>query len=654
MAMSGPAADAPLAAAVAHLLSRQRPEGCWEGEVAWNTMLSSQYVLTCRMAGNWPLSDHDRDGILRHFEAASRPDGSWPRHGESQGSPFVTVLAYIALRAMGLPARAPLPAAARRWLHAQPDSITILPTWGRIWLAMLGLYEYEGISPILPEALLLPRWMPVHPDRLYVHTRMSYVSLACLYARRARFDLGPLTGQLRRELYDQPYESIDFSACRGRLAAADVFVPPGRLLRRGADVAARYERHPVRMLREVGVRRCVTRVQAELAASAGQGVSPVSALLGCLVLASTGASRDAVADALGRLDAWRWEDEIEGIRVAGARSSSWDTALAMRALLCAPGTPEVAAALGRGYQWLARAQASEELPPALRAGRDSVKGGWSFSDGTHQWPVSDCTAEALSAVLTVHRRADLRSLIGPPLPAGRLYEAVGFILSRQNPDGGFGTYERTRGPAFLERLNTTEMYAGCMTDFSHPEPTASCVSALARFRADYPGHESSRVNDAVNRGVRYLRGRQRADGSYPGSWGINFTYGCCFVTEALLTTGVPAGDPAVAGAVAWLRRAQKPDGGWGEHFSSCLTGRYAEHPQSQAAMTAWALLVLVRTVGASDPAAQRAAQCLTGLQQGTGGWPPQAASGVFFQTAVLDYRLYKDIFPAWALACCAG
>jgi lanosterol synthase len=57
-------------------------------------------------------------------------------------------------------------------------------------------------------------------------------------------------------------------------------------------------------------------------------------------------------------------------------------------------------------------------------------------------------------------------------------------------------------------------------------------------------------------------------------------------------------------------------------------------------------------VGASDPATQRAAQCLITLQrqQTGGGWPQQAASGIFFQTAVLDYRLYKDIFPTWALA----
>ena len=60
--------------------------------------------------------------------------------------------------------------------------------------------------------------------------------------------------------------------------------------------------------------------------------------------------------------------------------------------------------------------------------------------------------------------------------------------------------------------------------------------------------------------------------------------------------------------------------------------------------------------GPADPAARRAVACLVNLQrQGTGGgWPQQAASGIFFQTAVLDYRLYKDIFPAWALALAAG
>src|SRR5207253_3632154 len=115
-------------------------------------------------------------------------------------------------------------------------------------------------------------------------------------------------------------------------------------------------------------------------------------------------------------DAWRWEDEKAGIRIVGARSCGWDTAFAMRALLSVPGTPEVVVAPCRGYRWLAGAQEGGELPPSLQQGRDSVTGGWCFSDGAHRWPVSDCTAEALSAVLAVHRRAELQSVIGPRIP----------------------------------------------------------------------------------------------------------------------------------------------------------------------------------------------------------------------------------------------
>jgi squalene/oxidosqualene cyclase-like protein len=650
---AAPSAPDGLTHAVTHLLLSQDAEGYWEGEVAWNTMLLSQYVLTSRMVGRPRWSERDRDMILRHFEAARCTDGSWPLHSEAPGSLFVTVLAYVAVRVLGVPPEEPMAAAARRWMRAQ-DDVAILPSWGRMWLAMLGLYEYEGINPLSPETVLLPAWAPVHPDRLYVHTRMIYAGLSYLYARRARFDLGPLTGPLRLELYDQPYESVDFAACRKKLCTADTFSPPPPLLRVAADVMARYERHPVKGARKLALRRCAARIEAELEASAGHGISPVSALLGCLVLSCNGTPHEDVLAALARLDAWRWDDEAGGIRIAGARSASWDTAFAMRTLLCAQATPEVAAALGRGYRWLAAAQEIRELPPQVRRGRDSVLGGWSFSDGTHRWPVSDCTAEALSAVLTVHRRADLLPLLGDRLSDLRLYQAVEFILSRQNPDGGFGTYERVRAPAILERLNATEMYAGCMTDSSHPEPTASCVSALARFRQDYPSYQQRRVRRAVARGVRHLRSCQRADGSYPGTWGINFTYAACFVTEALLTAGVPASDQAVAGAVSWLRRAQKPDGGWGEHYTSCLTRSYVEHSQSQAAMTAWALLALARSAAASDPDAQRAARCLTNLQRGDGGWPQQSASGVFFQTAVLDYRLYKDIFPTWALAAAAS
>ena len=89
-------------------------------------------------------------------------------------------------------------------------------------------------------------------------------------------------------------------------------------------------------------------------------------------------------------------------------------------------------------------------------------------------------------------------------PAGaleRLEAAVHFILERQNADGGFGTYERRRGPRFLERLNPSEMFGDCMTELSYIECTASAVIALCRFREQHPDRLSRAIDRAIARAV---------------------------------------------------------------------------------------------------------------------------------------------------------
>ena len=147
----------------------------------------------------------------------------------------------------------------------------------------------------------------------------------------------------------------------------------------------------------------------------------------------------------------------------------------------------------------------------------------------------------------------------------------------------------------------------------------------------------------------FLRRRQRDDGSYAGFWGINFTYATCFAVMGLRAAGVPADDPALLRAAAWLTARQKQDGGWGEHYSGCLTDRYVEHPDSQPTMTAWALLALIDIVGPQADAVQRGIGWLCAAQRADGSWPPGAVNGVFFGAAMLTYRLYPTYFPIWAL-----
>ena len=158
------------------------------------------------------------------------------------------------------------------------------------------------------------------------------------------------------------------------------------------------------------------------------------------------------------------------------------------------------------------------------------------------------------------------------------------------------------------------------------------------------------MDDAIERSIRFLRSRQRADGSFAGFWGINFTYAIFHVMKGLCAAGVPSHDPVNMRAAEWLMTKQRADGGWGEHFSGCLTGRYVEHPQSQVVMTSWALLALMEVLPHTAPAVTRGIEFLHSQQTADGGWPSQAVNGVFFGSAMLDYRLYKTYFPAWALA----
>src|SRR6516162_6333261 len=159
----------------------------------------------------------------------------------------------------------------------------------------------------------------------------------------------------------------------------------------------------------------------------------------------------------------------------------------------------------------------------------------------------------------------------------QLEAAVAFILDRQNSDGGFGTYERRRGPAFLERLNPSEMFGDCMTELSYVECTSSAVTALCRYREHHPDRQRERVNQAIAAGCDLLRARQRVDGSWPGFWGINFTYATWFAVGALRAAGATPRDPALMLAAEWVASKQKPDGGWGEHYTGCLNATYVEH-----------------------------------------------------------------------------
>ena len=683
----------------ARLVEQQDAAGRWEGEVVWCPVITAQVVLAHAIMGR-SIAPERGQLILRHFARTRRPDGGWGLHPESHSYLFVTTLIYVASRLLGAPPEGPLLDEAAAWLARHREGLGALPTWGRFWLSLLGLYDRDRVTVCPAELFLLPGWMPIAADRLYCHTRSIYLGMAYLTGVGLQADLGNIGAALRREL-----AAFTKSAPQSRhlIAASDLYVTPGQGLRLAYDVMATLGPIWRRLPGAAGLRRraldhCLQRIRAAQRASNFQALSPVNGILNTLALWVHDPLAPEVEASIVGLEAWCWDDPTEGVRYAGARSTTWDTAFALQALTAAPtGPADREVAIRSGYATLAALQLIS-APAGLDAGRQDPVGGWCFGEPTHGWPVSDCTAEAISALLIVEQRMrdaahdifPARPGLGPhgsASPQGeaatcpprgslvpqtqilapeRLATAAGFLLARQNRDGGFATYERRRGGKWLEQLNPSEMFGSCMTERSYIECTASAIRALrhvadlapervgafveaATSRAGAAEWDRTACQQAITRARDFLLAQQRSDGAWPGFWGINFIYATGFAVAALRDAGLPADHPAVRRAIDWLNSVQHPDGGWGEHFSGCLTGRYVPSAGSLVIMTSWAVLGLLRADDCVSAAAARGLDWLAQHQLVNGDWPRDSVNGVFFGTAMLDYRLYNSYFPVWAL-----
>ena len=88
------------------------------------------------------------------------------------------------------------------------------------------------------------------------------------------------------------------------------------------------------------------------------------------------------------------------------------------------------------------------------------------------------------------------------MPLNRICDAVDLLLSLQNRDGGYASFELSRGWKFLECLNPSEIFgtnlvngiaAGIVVDSSYTECTCSALLALKKFKELYPGYRRSEI-----------------------------------------------------------------------------------------------------------------------------------------------------------------
>ncbi|TFK45957.1 terpene synthase [Heliocybe sulcata] len=647
-----PAKDARSAAANGYQFFKrlQAPDGHWAGEYGGPMFLLPGLVIASYVTGLW-FEEEERLEMIRYLLNRAHPeDGGWGIHVESPSTVFGTALNYCTLRLLGVDREHPAMVKARATLHRHGGAAAA-PSWGKFWLTVLNVYSWDGNNPVPPELWLLPDWLPIHPHRWWIHTRAVYLPMGYLYRVKFQGPETPIVQALREEIYVEPYHTIDWPAQRNNIAKVDLYTPHTLLLDAlNALMSHTLESCPLPPLHNLALKRAYELICMEDENTAYQDLAPVNKMMQMVCrFHADGADSEAMKQhALKRADVM-WVS-AEGLLVCGTNGSQlWDTVFMAQALV-ETGLVDVEEnreSVLRALKWIDESQMTEDPKYYKEAYRQRTKGAWGFSTKEQGYTLSDCTGEALKAVLYLQNRWKDSP---KPVPDQRIYDAVDLMLGMQCDDGGFASYEGIRATHMLELINPAEVFGNIMTEYTYPECTTSVITALSIFQKYYPDYRKSDIKRCIKGAIKYLHAAQRPEGGWYGSWGICFTYATLFALESLSLVGETyANSEAVKRACTFLISKQRADGGWGESYLSCEWERWVEHKRTQVVQTAWAAMALMYAQYPDPVPIERAVKLVMSRQQRDGSWPQEAIEGVFNKNCMITYPNFKHIFTVWML-----
>jgi squalene-hopene/tetraprenyl-beta-curcumene cyclase len=226
---------------------------------------------------------------------------------------------------------------------------------------------------------------------------------------------------------------------------------------------------------------------------------------------------------------------------------------------------------------------------------------------------------------------------------GPIARATEWVLGMQSRNGGWAAFDADNEYYYLNHIPFADH--GALLDPPTEDVTARCLGMLGQLAhgADHP---------AVAGALAYLRRTQTADGAWFGRWGTNYIYGTWSVLCALNGVGLPADAPEIRRAVAFVLACQRDDGGWGEDGASYWPDApHGRGKASTASQTAWAILGLIAAGEVAHPAVKRGVDWLLAHQAAHGLWDEEWFTAVGFpRVFYLRYHGYRAFFPLWALA----
>jgi squalene-hopene/tetraprenyl-beta-curcumene cyclase len=622
------ALEAAIERSQSYLLSQQKPEGYWVGELMVDSTLVADTIAYHHWNGKVDVRWQRK--AVNHILSMQLPDGGWNIYYGGPSEVNATIKAYLALKLAGVSVT------DRRMLRAREVAMNLggvprMNTFSKLYLALLGLFPWDYVPTIPCEVILLGKWFSVNLNEMSSWSRSMLVPLAIInHFKPTR----PLKNNIRLdELYHEGIHERDLALPPDpeRLTWRNLFLALDRL-HKFAEWFAENGIHP---FRKRALRKAEQWMIERFEGSDGLAAIFPAMLNSLIALKALGYPDDhpLVLRAEHELKKLEHEDE-HSVRIEPCFSPVWDTAI-VNICLHESGISSDHPALKRATEWIMTKEIRFRGDWQYKNPAKVEPSGWVFEFENKWNPDVDDTAMVLLALRKVptsdrQKRDEC------------FQRALKWMLTFQCKDGGWAAFDKDCTKGVLEKVPFADHNA--MLD---PE----CADITARI-LELLGYEGYSVEQPqVHKALRFIRECQEEDGSWYGRWGVNYIYGTWQVLRGLRALNIEMFQPWLLKARDWLESVQHEDGGWGERCNTYDDPVFKGQGPSTASQTAWAVMGLCAFDDPHRPSIQRGIEYLIRAQNADGSWTEHETTGTGFpKVFYLKYDMYRNSWPLLAMA----
>src|SRR5689334_5838811 len=485
------ALEAAIERSQTYLLSQQKPEGYWVGELMVDATLVADMIAYHHWNGKVDVRWQRK--AVNHILSMQLPDGGWNIYYGGPAEVNATIKCYFALKLAGLPVT------DARMLRAREVALNLggvprMNTFSKLYLALLGLFPWKYVPTIPSEVILIGKWFHVNFWEMSNWSRAMLVPLAIINHFKPSRQLN--NGFNIDELYPEGFHERDLRLPRDPqwFTWRNFFLGLDRL-HKFAEWFARHNIHPFRKL---ALRKAEQWMLERFEGSDGLAAIFPAMLNSLIALKALGYPDDhpQVVRAEKKLKELEHEDEYS-VRIEPCFSPVWDTAIVAIALR-ESGVPAEHPQLKAAAQFLIGKEIRFLGDWIYKNPAKVEPSGWVFEFDNKWNPDVDDTAMVLLALRQIPTD-------DPATRDACFQRGLKWMMTFQCKDGGWAAFDKDCTKGVLEKVPFADHNA--MLD---PE----CADITARI-LELLGYEGWHIEHSqIQKALKFIRECQEEDGSW--------------------------------------------------------------------------------------------------------------------------------------------